>query len=1032
MHEHTPDDGRQRERTGETPPETDGDGGDGTLPLTKRGLLRAAAATSLVPSLSGLASAQEVSVGNGSYVTTVPSGEGSPQDTQYTTANVSAPIPTNDWWSTLLWFQYSNPMFAHPIAATASGAGLDVSNPTDWNITSSGVTDGVAMMDDSRDLTIGHSATSSFSDTRCDGYGDWHTVAKWGDGTSTTLTTTISQGSPYVFAEYEGGGAVVSFPSTPTVFADDGNVLGVEIDGHAYGLYAPSGATWSGQGTTELTSTLNGAGYLTVAALPEATSTALSELETYAYNFIRDSTVSWSYDQSAGEVTTTFDVTTENKAESGATGSFLGLFPHQHKYASASFTPYTYTSARGPMKTISGTSSFQVTYTFPGVLPFLPDEGSYDSAELASYVDEEESNRTLVETGPDSPGDGTYWTGKNYGRLAELIPIAEQVGDTTAADYFLNGDQNTLGLRDDLELWLDASQEGSTRSEDVFYYDQNWGTLVGYNDSFGSGANINDHHFHYGYYVRGAAEIARNDRTWAQDANWGSMVRLLVRDFANWERPDRSNTQSPASNPKDSFPFLRNFSPYEGHSWADGGGADFADGNNQESSSEAINAYASMILWGEYTGDTALRDAGVFLYTTEVHAVQEYWFDVDDTNQPSNWAYDTAAMVWGDGYKYDTFFTTDVEAIHGINFLPLAASSSYLGWDVPAAEANYTELVNNDPDGDSFQYWPDIHWMFRALSDVADAKNLWTARKDSYPVEFGESRAHTYHWIYNTDAMGTAVKSITADHPLTTVYDDGSSKTYVAYNPSSSSTTVTFSDGTSLSVPANSMATSSDGDGGGSGSASTVESLSASEVETSTSDAAFDVSWSVSDGDGDLSSVDLTLTDETAGTTDDTATSSVSGSSASGTTRLVAPGDDGSGNDYTVGLTVTDAAGNTTSDSTTVTESESTSSGGPTVDTLSVAESAGNDPHADFTVDWAVSDSDTDLSTVDLTLTDTTDGAIEDTVSIGVGGGSAADQQNLRANKAENDGHTYEVELVVADAAGNTTSATATEVEDGA
>jgi len=60
-------------------------------------------------------------------------------------------------------------------------------------------------------------------------------------------------------------------------------------------------------------------------------------------------------------------------------------------------------------------------------------------------------------------------------------------------------------MKDDLEIWLDASASGGTKSEDVFYYDDNWGTLIGYNDSFGSGEDINDHHFHYGYYVRGAS-----------------------------------------------------------------------------------------------------------------------------------------------------------------------------------------------------------------------------------------------------------------------------------------------------------------------------------------------------------------------------------------------------------------------------------------------------------------------------------------------------------------------------------------------
>ena len=46
------------------------------------------------------------------------------------------------------------------------------------------------------------------------------------------------------------------------------------------------------------------------------------------------------------------------------------------------------------------------------------------------------------------------------------------------------------------------------------------------------------------------------------------------------------------------FPFLRNFDPYEGHSWASGVGLGDA-GNNQEPSSEAVNAWAGLILWGE-------------------------------------------------------------------------------------------------------------------------------------------------------------------------------------------------------------------------------------------------------------------------------------------------------------------------------------------------------------------------------------------------------------------------------------------------
>lgn len=104
----------------------------------------------------------------------------------------------------------------------------------------------------------------------------------------------------------------------------------------------------------------------------------------------------------------------------------------------------------------------------------------------------------------------------------------------------------------------------------------------------------------------------------------------------------------------------------------------------------------------------------------------------------------------------------------------------------------------------------------------------------------------------------------------------------------------------------------------------------------------------------------------------------------------------------------------------------------PTVDSLDISEdNAGGDPHADFSVSWTVSDDDGDLDSVDLTLTDLDDGETEDSVSVDVSGSSASGTTSLRASKEENSGHTYEVELVVTDANGNTATTTAQEVEDG-
>src|SRR5688572_31565583 len=69
----------------------------------------------------------------------------------------------------------------------------------------------------------------------------------------------------------------------------------------------------------------------------------------------------------------------------------------------------------------------------------------------------------------------------------------------------------------------------------------------------------------------------------------------------------RSDIASPDRQDK-LFPFLRNFDPYAGHSWASGH-ARFGDGNNNESSSEAMNAWYGMILFGQDRKSTRLNSS---------------------------------------------------------------------------------------------------------------------------------------------------------------------------------------------------------------------------------------------------------------------------------------------------------------------------------------------------------------------------------------------------------------------------------------
>ncbi len=60
-----------------------------------------------------------------------------------------------------------------------------------------------------------------------------------------------------------------------------------------------------------------------------------------------------------------------------------------------------------------------------------------------------------------------------------------------------------------------------------------------------------------------------------------------------------------------------------GHSWA-AGLQTSADGKNQESSSEAVNAYLAIVELGRATGDAVLEGWGQVLLTSEVTAARKY------------------------------------------------------------------------------------------------------------------------------------------------------------------------------------------------------------------------------------------------------------------------------------------------------------------------------------------------------------------------------------------------------------------------
>lgn len=184
------------------------------------------------------------------------------------------------------------------------------------------------------------------------------------------------------------------------------------------------------------------------------------------------------------------------------------LYRHQWLYVeNASFEPYSYNTSRGQMRVTHGGLNFTTRMKFNGIVPELPlvaqdGQDTFSTQELFNLVD------SVANESPDSifGAPDTYFFGKAVGRVSRLAFIADQVGHAQARDFFVEQ------LKLQLQRWLDGV------APSLFVYDNVWKTLIGFPSSFGSSGELNDHHFHYGYFIMGAATIAHFDPAWAEQS----------------------------------------------------------------------------------------------------------------------------------------------------------------------------------------------------------------------------------------------------------------------------------------------------------------------------------------------------------------------------------------------------------------------------------------------------------------------------------------------------------------------------------
>ncbi len=731
--------------------------------------------------LLNLAIGQVINVGSGSYTKTFPgtdqAGRNNYPTGQPITIGKAATlaVPTNDWWSAKIKNNHCSNLFNYPLTLKTVNSGI-VSTYIPWGV-----------IDDISPITIGVSGLNVTA-AKVSDFTDWTVTMDWSNNNH-NFTATAGIGMPFLYFTKDSNDiAEVNITQGTVTINNEIIQINNARNGADFAIFAPKGSSWSKNGT-KYTSTLNGKNYWSMAFIPlDAPSipNTILNYKKYAYVFPKNTTTTWNYDSITAKVTTKFEV--EVDVKEGADSIFLmGLLPHQWaNIASTSSLAYkqSYTTVRGELKT-AATNSFSVENKFYGILPTLPYLDNYSTGFSPQTLN---NKINALQNDGLATWTDSYNEGQVMNRLIQTARIADEMGNTEARNKIITTIKNRL------EDWLTIN---GNEVAFMFYYNDDWTSLIGYPAGHGQDGNLNDHHFHWGYFIHAASFLEQYEPGWA--AKYGDMINLLVQDAACDQR-DNSK-----------FPFLRNFSPYAGHCWANGF-ASFPQGNDQESTSESMQFNSSLIHWGQVTGNTAIRDLGIYLYTTEQSAIEEYWFDKNERNFSPTQQYSLVSRVWGNSYDNGTFWTSDIAASYGIEMYPIHGGSLYLGHDTNYVKKLWAEIEKNTgilSNEANVNLWHDVMWEYLAFIDPSKAINMY----NSYPnrsLKFGISDAQTYHWLHAMNALGKIDVSITANHPLSVAFTKSGSTTYVGQNYQADTLEVTFSDGYKLKIPPHSLGTSKD------------------------------------------------------------------------------------------------------------------------------------------------------------------------------------------------------------------------------
>ncbi len=714
---------------------------------------------------------------------------------------LNSAVPSNGWWTSLLAENYggSNGIYTNPFRSSFSNDGVEITNPGAgfvqyWN------PDGVDTMANFSlalpDMFLKTSTLNLGYTTHVIDSSDTSVKVAMRDNSQPQdeMVITYAQGSPYIFAEVMDPSSAYLSLATAGVdnyeyFSVDGNLIsgssyvgdgivvklvhkhvgydtyrpaqvGQPIYADRYFLISTPNDTVFNLSSVNhpfgllnrISMDLGDDNYLSVAAIQY-----LSEASFYhdhAYAKILTGNVSYNVNHVDSIVATDYNISTQYLKSDNNNEPVQFMMPHHYQNSEQALTDYSFETVRGELKATLG-SHFRTKLSFNGLLPgmTLPTNSEFSESDLTSYLTDLGTRTEIDDTENFINDEGPYWNGKAIYPLAQGIIIADQMGNNTLKQEFISK------LRYLLADWFTYSSTSDSR---YLYYNEAWGTVYYSNNDFNTAGELSDHSFTHGYLVYGASVLAMYDDTFTDD--YGDIVSLLLNDYMYPEKDDYD------------FAYLRAFDPWAGHTWAHGFGT-FAEGNNMESSSEALQSWLGGYLWALNIGDTELRDAAIYGFVSELNSAKTYMFDYSEEIFPHEYSEyaSVAGMIWGGKYDYATWFGANPTFIYGIQWLPNGEYlSNYATNDTE--RARLADIYQNylSSNNQTIDTWYANMWSIQALIDPTVALNQFNASlilNDDYPSDL----AQTYYLINGLKSYGQKTDSyhmMVHEHATSSIYID--------------------------------------------------------------------------------------------------------------------------------------------------------------------------------------------------------------------------------------------------------------------